>query len=109
MDMWPDMLGHAAGLVGVNDLFAALGLNGRFFWSLGLAVGAFLIAAFPAFTRKLDRPLAVVVPVTGLLATILYVNSEASGLGFAGAALCAVLTAAGYEMCIRDSLYTSPF
>lgn len=31
MDMWPDMLGHAAGLVGVNDLFAALGLNGRFF------------------------------------------------------------------------------
>ena len=96
MDMWPDMLGHAAGLVGVNDLFAALGLNGRFFWSLGLAVGAFLIAAFPAFTRKLDRPLAVVVPVTGLLATILYVNSEASGLGFAGAALCAVLTAAGY-------------
>lgn len=95
MDMWPDMLGHCAGLAGVNDLFAAQGLNGRFFWSLGLASSAFLIALFPAFARRLDRPLAIAVPAVGLGATVLYASSG-EGFGLAAAASCAALTAAGY-------------
>ena len=72
LDVWPDMLGHCAGLANNNDYLAAFGLNARFFWSFGLASGAFLIAAAPAFAKRLDKPLAIAVPIIGIASTLTY-------------------------------------
>lgn len=96
LDMWPDMLGHCAGLATANDPLASLGLNARFFWSTGLALGAFAIAVAPAFAKRLDRPLAVVVPLCGITCTVLYVLSASLPVAAVAAALCAAFCAAGY-------------
>lgn len=96
LDMWPDMLGHCAGLAMANDPLAALGLNARFFWSTGLAFGAFAIAAAPALAKRFDRPLAVVVPLGGIACTVLYSLSSSLPSAATVAALCAALCAIGY-------------
>ncbi len=97
MDLWPDMLGHGAGLASVNDLFAAWGVNGRFFWSAGLASGSFLIALVPSAARKLDRPLAVIVPICGIAASFAYASFGQSSAALMPAASAAAAAAAfGY-------------
>lgn len=96
LDMWPDMLGHCAGLATANDPLASLGLNARFFWSAGLALGAFGIAAAPALTRRLDKPFAVIVPLCGIACTVLYALSASFPAAAVTAILCAALCAAGY-------------
>ena len=97
LDMWPDMLGHCAGLAATNDYLAAFGLNARFFWSGGLALAAFAIAAAPALTKRLDKPLAVIVPLAGIASTLSYAFAG-DGLfpASAAAAVFAAVCAAGY-------------
>lgn len=96
LDMWPDMLGHCAGLATANDPLASLGLNARFFWSSGLALGAFAIAAAPALAKRLDRPLAVIVSLCGIACTVLYALSASIPAAVVVAGLCAAFCAAGY-------------
>ncbi len=97
LDLWPDMLGHCAGLASVNDLVSTFGLNMRFFWSFGLAAGAFAIACAPVLVKRLDKPLAVVVPLWGIVSTILYTFAADLPEGSAPVAmLCAALCAVGY-------------
>lgn len=98
LDVWPDMLGHCAGLASNNDYLAAFGLNTRFFWSIVLATGAFLIAAAPAFAKRLDKPLALAVPIIGIASTLTYafVGNLPQGSVAVFAAVCAALCAMGY-------------
>ncbi len=98
LDVWPDMLGHCVGLASVNDLFAAVGLNGRFFWSAGLATGSFLVALVPAVVKRLDKPLAVIVPLCSIAVTAGYVamGPQAFAASAPMAAAAVIIAAFGY-------------